>query len=40
MKLQHNWPNVIQILTTQQLAKSYDVKHIHNPKSNQEWVQW
>jgi hypothetical protein len=27
-------------LTTHQLAKSYDVKHIHNLKSNKKWLQW
>jgi hypothetical protein len=25
---------------THQLANSYDVKHVHNPKSSQEWLQW
>jgi hypothetical protein len=30
---------MIKISTTHQLAKSYDVKHIHNLKSNQEWLQ-
>jgi len=32
----NNWPNMIQILTTRQLANTYDVKHIHNPKSGQD----